>query len=282
VASYLHTLAARALGDLPVVRPRQPSRFEPAMSADVAPFEALENDEFVAINTPVSDEPVTRRATAPQPKPLAAHPAAMARDGRREPLEETRAMRPPAAPSSRVTEPPLALTNFADVADPMPQAPRSQTPPALDQARILRPEAVRRAESSLPITTAAPTPMRQFEVPVLRASAPPTVAPAQAPRAAARLGTDAAETDMVPPRTLPRQREGFAEADVRRVAVARQDLDASLAPERDGGTPAITVSIGRIEVRASRPEPARTVARTPRPQPRLTLDAFLSRQGRGR
>jgi hypothetical protein len=87
VASYLHTLAARALGDLPVVRPRQPSRFEPAMSADVAPSEALENDEFIAINTPASDEPVTRRATAPQPKPLAAHPAAKARDGRRETLE---------------------------------------------------------------------------------------------------------------------------------------------------------------------------------------------------
>jgi hypothetical protein len=87
---------------------------------------------------------------------------------------------------------------------------------------------------------------------------------------------------MVPPRTLPPQREGYAEAGVRRVAVARQDFDEPLAPDRDGGTPAITVSIGRIEVRASRPEPARTVARTPRPQPRLTLDAFLSRQGRGR
>jgi hypothetical protein len=282
VASYLHTLAARALGDLPVVRPRQPSRFEPAMSADAAPFDALENDEFVAIDGPALDEPVTRRAVAFHPERLAAHPAAMSRDGRRATLEETWATRPPAARSTPTEEPPPALTTFANVAGPTPPAQRSQTPPTLEQARTLRPEELRRAESRLPTSTVAPGPMRQVEAPVPRAAAPPTVAPAQAPREAARLGVDAAVTDVVLPHSLAPQRERYAEASVRRVTVARQVLDESLAPERDGGTPAITVSIGRIEVRVSRPEPARPVVRAPRPQPRLTLDAFLNRQGHGR
>jgi hypothetical protein len=66
-----------------------------------------------------------------------------------------------------------------------------------------------------------------------------------------------------------------------RTTVVHQEFDERIAPASAGNALTVAVSIGRIEVRASRPEPARTVVRIPRPQPRLTLDAFLNRQGRG-
>jgi hypothetical protein len=67
-----------------------------------------------------------------------------------------------------------------------------------------------------------------------------------------------------------------------RLAGPLELAETRIAPASETIAPPITVTIGRIEVRATRPEPARPVVRAPRPQPRLTLDAFLSREGRGR
>jgi len=75
------------------------------------------------------------------------------------------------------------------------------------------------------------------------------------------------------------------EKDVLRPARLAGPLDLSetrIASASESVVPPVTVTIGRIEVRATRPEPARPVVRAPRPQPRLTLDAFLNREGRGR
>jgi hypothetical protein len=281
VGSFLNTLAARALGDLPVVRPRQPSRFEPVISADVGPLDPLEIDEMAAGAAPAWGDPGSRRETAPPPMSPPVDTASESWDEKRSTREEVRTTLLPAAPPLPIVDASPASAIAADVVEAAPPASRHRVPTTLVQARSLRPQPVRRPEVDAPITPAPPT-IQQVETPVLRETAVPIVAPTQEPPRAIRPVADAATSAVMSPRGAAPRRDGSAESAPRRDRNAHQEPPEHTTLTSDGTAPTIVVSIGRIEVRASRPEPPRPVARAPRPQPRLTLDAFLGRQGRGR
>jgi hypothetical protein len=207
MSAYVARLVARAHGRLPAVRPRLPSRFEPA------PGPALSADAISIVDeAEVPAAPPPRNAAGPAAAPGSAPPPAAA------------------------DAPPRTLAVLRAAAREAPVAPRS--------APIAPPPA-----SPRPVVPAPP-------------GAPPIVEPAPPP--ATPLDPERTGPAVVPP---PAPVPGRP----------RQTVPPPPAAA-EAGDPVVQVTIGRVDVRAILPEPAK---RVPRPQPpRRSLEDYLARTRR--
>lgn len=276
MGSYLHNLAAHALGSLEVVRPRTLSRFEPAAS-EVAEtnFIAASDEQWPAVPEPggaddprwIERDPAARRLEErPRQRQIP--------DLRSGPLLDV-GEKPGRVEATGLAESVLSRAQHSQTAplpasDPeLPVAGEPSFTPRHDRPATRRPPSSRFDTDS---PTQSPVGDRWLE-----------------PATVDRVATNSTAIHDSPPAT--EAGDSLDPKVVRQTATGRQEPRAAGrmdAPERGAPTapaselpvPAITVMIGRIEVRATRPEPIREASRGPRPRPRLTLDAFLDRDRR--
>jgi len=253
VSGFFESVAARARGEAPAIRPRLPSRFE------MAGPEPLEFNLETIAESPAPRELVAPREAEPSraPKPIIAR-----------------------ADSS---PPPDALSPQA----PRPEAPAPLSSMAVSQAEPARAEATpqapavaqadRPAARTLEATGVAPA------APPPRIDAPTSVVeligaldvskPEARPTATAKLFTPA-PTEA--PLAFATARPAPDEPAPRAPRTRAERRSAVLLPEET----TVHVSIGRIEVRAAQPSPE-SKRRSPPRSPVMSLEDYLqSRRGR--
>ena len=269
-ADFLSLVAARATGAMPLVEPRLPSRFEPETGPSIlraASHEPVE--QAIETESPWSAPSLRRAATRPQ-----THPFPPAPEAGEAPIP------PPAAPRPRRSAEPetdARETVFQTIARPSP--PRHP-----QQAERAEPAMLTKA---LPIL-AAPMPPRQAptsEAPQPRLAPAEMIAPAAAPRSAARLPAtiEAART----PRHTPVKPEPAQQPppSILRPLPPPQTARQSRRGERRQPEPVsppetvVNIVIGRIDVRAQAapPQAAPAQPRIVAPQPQ-TLADYLQRR----
>ncbi len=252
MSGFFETVAARARGETPAVRPRLPSRFESAgVGAD--PFELSIETTAAPWATP---EPAAPPDAGPNPRPAismrgeATPPVAAPLAARVETVEVQARPVAPVPPAPRTPEAPAEMYALAEPAPALTQRPEVSSPAAVISAPLRSTE-----------TTAQPSP---------RAAPPPDLAVEQRP-----VTTLASRVEYTLPAATARQTP--AEPAPARATRAERRA-AVLAAPREETT--VHVSIGRIEVRAAppAPEPRR---REPARSPVMTLEDYLqSRRGR--
>ena len=301
MGSYLDNLAARTLGVLDVVRPRRPSRYEPVVATDPASFVAPDVvDAFVRVEpgrepraAPPAADAAGPRPPTPRPSPgsdgeTAGSEADAPRHSEAAPRRRRDGMpRPPqVAPTAedRVRHPTVRERAASPWIEPTqevregpehepgrPRRPAPTPPPAGRQSLESKPP--------LALTRPAATPRD--------GASPPSSVPAEDARRA---------SEPLPPSPSEIEAHGPIATDairaiVRELAEARPDRDGPAPEERftpatvepAAAAPTITVTIGRIEVRAlTRAQPGPPAVRPAPPRPRMTLDAFLAQRRRDR
>ena len=274
MADFLARLAARSLGQLPSVRPRNPSRFE----QDTAPVQERPID---ALEVELEPAPrVTRTA-----------PVLPGRD-----QEDETAVSAPRRSRFKQAAAPAVTT----VSEHVRQAPEPDTivdslpaavpaPPAQERAPATLPLERIRSEPEFQEEPLAPRDVERSQMPGLRASVesgPSALSTIHQERvsdtADGRTGNP--ETAVPPERTRPAT---SVPADALRVATRvvepSRDTDVQARSAPAPAAPQVTVSIGRIEVKtAPRSEPVRLAQPPARPQPALSLGEYLARQRKGR
>jgi hypothetical protein len=262
VPEFLHTLARRARGEASSVRPLLATIYgEP-----IEPIEPIDADEGPEAGTPRPGRATRRTTPQRAPRPAPAPPPSPA---------------DPTAPADG--EPPKGDRRAARSSRPSTDAPPSPARPPAGERDVARTDAA---------STHAETPQPAAE---RNEHAAPAEAPApglpDAPRVAA-TATGPVEVRARPlPRAgvTPRRRVGDVKAiGGPRRAGAAQTAGAAPAPaaalaQRHAEEPArddtVTVSIGRVEVRAAPPE--RPAAPVPPPGPRTSLEDWLAEHERG-
>jgi hypothetical protein len=253
VSDFLAILAERSLGQVPAIRPRLPARFEPEDLRSRAP----------------ADE-ATGWAGAME----VGVPAQSSR-------EPTVLPRPTAAPAPHL-----------DTSQPAPR-PARETPPAPDSAARLPDRPVVAAEPA-PRATPIPRPLERNEdepLPVQR----PRVAPAVPLSAVIRVPALALPAAPAPANTHqadPVEEKPAARAALVAVRPSVQPLPAIRSmreserrepprlPPTEPQAPVIHVTIGRIEVRASAPQPSQKAQPVSQPPVEKLEDYLRARKDR--
>jgi hypothetical protein len=283
VADFLRNLAARSLDQAPAIRPRLASIFEP-VPADAVP----ERPEFggQALDAPQDALPI------PTPHVAARRPARVRQPDMALPQEKeiAQASAPPAKPRRR-KQPDLAAT----IVPPTVRAPRPPDPPASNQQA---------QHSAQAIDASEPAPTRPAFAPARAVAQPPApriprpaaqpasqaLAPPGGPARSGHARLDATEAPMQPvSRTLiERIVERAAQPTDRPIAPTLAPIQAQPSAERladatskpaPAPTPTINVTIGRVEIHATKPA---APAKQPRQAPEvMSLDEYLRRRSGG-
>lgn len=296
--SYLDNLVARHLPQTAVIQPRPVSLFEPwpGTAVGINTFPVPASEEETAVSPPVP-HPLPRPQTPPIPS------------------STMRAVQQPASPTltppapQTVLPPPRPLTPTLRPTSPEPARQLRMQPPVDDAPAAIEP-ALPRQPALTPVTSvdvpptsphhlAEPQPARETHSPVIMreqitllksvietptASTPTlveivreqpiqplppvTAAPTAAPEPAMKPATS-------PAAIRPEQIKPFTPANGQ--AANHQPL-VTPPPEP---APTVQITIGRIEVRATPPPPARAEKKQPQ-TPVLSLDEYLRQRNGGR
>ena len=291
MSDFLGNLAARSLGRLETLQPRLPSRFEPAgstlMPAPAAEGAGFEREAAAAPLSPRASAPPRDVAARPEPVfvPRAATPPAEGREWRSprpEPIAE------PAPRPRRRTAPAEPASEAA------PDSPAHRLAPQAD--RLALPEPAPEANRSSLAQDPHPRPSPDHPIPL----------PGRGEPGGGRL----AVLPLLPVGGRAMGEEGRGDEDLGRGISAaagsapspqppavRLEPKVILAPParaavpprtparepRRGETPApaIQVTIGRLEVRATKAPAAAANAAVPRPAAAIPLQEYLDRRSRG-
>lgn len=247
MTGFFESLAARARGEAPAVRPRLPGIFESATAAE--PFEQME--VFVETAEPAPAAPVQAAPMATEIKV------------RREVADRVIAA-PAPAPEPVRTEATLPAAVLTPVA---------ASAPSRSVAEAVQPRTVPSRDPSPP---PVPTPVQVTADRGRREDAPPVAhQPAPASRDDATMRAVSAVTPVGPPPSLAPPARSSARDIVPQVARARPAQTPPVArpePRREETT--VHVSIGRIEVRAVQPTPEAR-PREPAKSAVMSLDDYL-------
>ncbi|HEY3268732.1 MAG TPA: hypothetical protein VGM37_17585 [Armatimonadota bacterium] len=242
MSDVLTRLAERSVGRPPAVQPVLPSLFEPA--PDEGFVQGIEEMETLG--------PVSRRADDPNLKPAPSWPE------------------PVPAPSS-----------------PVVAAARENAPVGLGEGPRAAAEPVRRSVESPAATGPIPPPVRPEAptvAPLSRAVERPVPVPAAAPDSPSRK--DAPAPDPIRPSRASAPALTAPAAPSPRGALAvtphRPDLTPRVEIPAPSSSPAVRVTIGRVEVRAVLPPaPPAPPAAPASVDTRLSLDEYLKTRGEG-
>jgi hypothetical protein len=252
MSDFLTRLAARSLHRTEAIRPRLASLFEPVQTAGVSIPGAGGN---AVETTVVSERPAPQPAGQPANAPEAATPARVGVTDRATHIEQA----PPGAALLIATSPPLS-TREASVATPAGE----DVPEGM-----ARPRDPRAADESRDARALAGEPAPEGNVPTTPLAAP--------------IAATAADPVSVEQHLLIAVRRP-AEVDLPKFAVAaRLDRESSKTPHSHTSStpppePSVHVTIGRIEVRATR-EPSRPV-RDPAASRTTPLEDYLRERSR--
>jgi hypothetical protein len=262
MSGFFESLAARARGEAPAVRPRLPGIFESSAAEGFEQTEVFVEAARPDAAAPVQAappavaevrhywEPPERPSAAPVPgqaaepaQPAAPPPRGVAPEDAAEPSRPVPTALPPQPAPARDATPPPAPATVQATQD---RGRHDDTPPA-----PVRPASVQRPRDDLTVRTVPVT--------ARAASMPPNLAPPPA--------------DLPPPGlTSPPARSGAREI-VPQVARARPAPPQPVAAPRQEET-TVHVSIGRIEVRAVQPPPEAR-PREPAKSAVMSLDEYL-------
>jgi hypothetical protein len=277
MSDYLRHLAAHALDAPPGLRVRVPAMFEPL------PGPASLLGEFVAPGEIEAPEPVapSRRAALPPREAAESEPIALAEPGRRPAHPRTPATQRAIEPSLREAAAQGGETAPALVANPPALAAQSAEPRAVKRAaelpadRSAFEQADERAQPAIPQSKSEATlaTRSQPRRTVTQAVPVTPVAPVPAPQPTAVVRSAAPHSGVRSP--------AAPEIDPRRFTAASTRLPRLPARSAPEPAPTITISIGRIEVRAQ-PAAATTGATAKSRQASvMTLDAYMRRRQQG-
>jgi hypothetical protein len=268
MTDYLEHLAARALGQADLVRPRLPGLFEPLDPSEAAATEPFRAQEI--------ERPSGRAAPV---------------DARPEPEKSVRRSPKSASPTAAGQRPPMADPGRASIASSTSSArpsiePQRDGPPAETAAPP--------RESPLPAVSATevePLPTRQAATPRAGSAAssdpggPPSwpgPRPPAIPREPPTVAASPRGTVGGPPRSAPQSPIELPSPPVRpQPAQAPPKRSEPVRGERDASSPAapaptIRVTIGRVDVRALLQPAPRTAA--PRRGSAVALDEYLKQR----
>ncbi|MBX3057990.1 MAG: hypothetical protein KF770_16105 [Anaerolineae bacterium] len=293
--SYLDNLVARQLPETAVIQPRPVSLFEPWPGATPLFPASVTGEEATAVSSP-DMHPLPRPQTSPTPAP--------ARQTAPEPAAPTPI---PVAPAAAALPRPFPMPTLKPASSEPAQPPQNQPP--VNDAPAATPPAPPRQPAPTPATPvivasapshnqAEPEPAREThpsviireQITLLRhvAESPAPPAPALVeivreqpiqplpPVAAAPVGVPepASQPTTDPAAIRPEQIKPFIPANGR----APHHPPPVTPPEP---APTVHITIGRIEVRATPPPPAKAAQKQPR-TPVLSLDDYLRQRNGGR
>ena len=278
MADFLANLAARSLDQLPSVQPRNPSRFE----SDAARGQERTLDEFELEVEPTrpairAAAPRASRDSGPDGDEILAPPghSYLEVDGEAQRtvtdvVEHVREISGPggiAEPLDEAAQAPHAQTRVAAPYSPDPVQPVIQ----LDAESALTTDLER-----------APASQQQAR----RESGPPAVAASRDERLTEVVREPAGDPGIIAPAertTAAAETPAGALRVATRIAAPAGAHDAPRSSEPAQAAPQVTVSIGRIEVKAApRAEPVRPTPPAAKPQPALSLGEYLERSRKGR
>jgi hypothetical protein len=286
---YLDNLIVRTLQLAPVVRPRLPSLFEPSSAADNHSSAAAEH----AVNASSANEIISEGQTSAspiqessEPQPFVEAPAQPSKAvafeiGNQTATPETRAVSP-LEKSDTFEKPDSSQKPISRRDEYMtPAAQQVLTPTPLEtkptETRLIRELVTKTAQPSNPQSSAADSPAGENEVYKLSRSPAKVVEGSPAERMKPERGEVVEATAL------------RAEAS-RVVQAARRQEDARLFPTHDEVVPfrapeppqTISVTIGRVDVRAVFPQQPAQPPRRERPARPMSLDEYLKQQSEGR
>ena len=282
MSDYLSRLVERNLNRTEVIKPRLASFFEPSVQSEPVFGSESRSERMNASYTPdetryddlqsawLSDQ-------TPQLKPAALQPAG--------PGSQQTSVQPRSGMTRQAPPPPVPIEVTAQSLEKTPQQKSSQDLPALsggDETYVVSPgAAAERSRSSA-------------HEPAIESS-PPTSPEVTAQQSAVRMVQQGSDHEMLtppspgdsetyqPPRvTAERNRESTHEPAIQPITIEQIILPTKTQPRAsEPAEPAIIrVTIGRIEVRATKP-PLPAAPRTRPPGPALTLDDYLKQRNGG-
>lgn len=292
MSGFLERLALRALGHSDGLRPRPVSRFEtgmaapdddrhiesearsvdgtaprtrPAIRAGAGSASRLDSEPVSKTGTEIDSEFDFRESTEPIVQEVEP-PSTRAAD-RRESLSAPRATRTAATTPADVGE------HRPDLAS-MPSHASARTDPSAEEGTVRLP----RDRASSPASDPASGPAVEPAIgPATDAATDPATDPATDTGTEPRVAPRRARPRIVPPEDRPSEsRPASAPRTPPRIPSRQM---ASKRGDHPADGPTIEVTIGRVEVRSSRPPPP---AQRRRAEPRLSLESYLRQRREGR
>ena len=286
--NYLSNIAARALNPAPAVRPRSRGKFDPAPSANEPSFDRLKRESPESID---SERPVENNVAATENRPVLEYPRA------NRPSDDASEQHSLSF-SHRYEETVSALRSYTYVQSPQTPVTQAAIPtttvPTTPSARpvsvnhlapiassIERDASQTRAEqhSLLEPRPNQTRPSDQREIKTIIVREERTIEPSEQAR---EPGSQVSPVSAMPPANQPKRGDTTPPPVVVQTHIAplvEKGLDFSLSRPIPQPQPTVSVTIGRIEVRAvgSSESPAKPRA-TP---PVMNLDDYLRRRNQG-
>lgn len=255
----LANLLARSFGELArAVQPRLPARFELVASfgGEVAVPPMQVGDQAAPGSPPVRVEP--------SPAPLASAIP---------PVERRQVLPLPLAPLPAWGQPPTTCSELRRPSAPPPAAPERISPDlGVSEAHSERTAPASLADfvepRGLPASASAVNPPRLPDVAAASPAVPPAPVVSFQPDSALDTIHEPVAPDILPPSTPA-------------PVMPREPGAPPREPAAPTHPPRITVTIGRVEVRAVPPPPPSSRPRPQPPAPRLSLDEYLRRREGG-
>lgn len=274
----LANLLARSFGELAgAVQPRLPARFELVASfgGEVAVPPMQVGDQAASGSPPVQvDDRVTLGSppaqvgdqAAPGSPPVRVEPSPAPLASAIPPVERRQVLPLPLAPLPAWGQPPTTCSELRRPSAPLPAAPERSSPDlGVSEAHSERTAPASLADfvepRGLPASASAVNPPRLPDVAAASPAVPPAPVVSFQPDSALDTIHEPVAPDILPPSTP--------------APVMPREPVAPMHPPR------ITVTIGRVEVRAVPPPPPSSRPRPQPPAPRLSLDEYLRRREGG-